>query len=185
MNVDNFTLNSVYQKYSRKYQTRPVRTAKYQPGMENGWMVYFSNKTQKKNDIPTHEGVKFFSTETDAKKYVEANEKQYMKLDGKLVECEVEYDLLRPVLLRKVAGTENKVGMDFCFGEYTFASNETEDYEFYILEEDSWIILDADGSIRVWDSNYSECCGETFFGNEDDLVYEKVKGKEKYIKVAV
>lgn len=97
----------------------------------------------------------------------------------------MEYDLLRPVLLRKVAGTENKVGMDFCFGEYTFASNETEDYEFYILEEDSWIILDADGSIRVWDSNYPECCGETFFGNEDDLVYEKVKGKEKYIKVAV
>ena len=44
--------------------------------------------------------MKFFPTKEDAISYVEANEKQYMNVNGNLVECEVEYSLLQPVLHR-------------------------------------------------------------------------------------
>lgn len=47
------------------------------------------------------------------------------------------------------------------------------------------MVLEQMGRIRVWDTDSLECYGETFFGKEDDLIYEKVEGKEEYIKVAV
>lgn len=179
-----FVLSDTFKKNAKTYQTQPVMATKYKPGMENAWMIYFSNMNSKKADIPECEGVKFFPTEADARAYVETHDKQYIKRNGELIECEVEYDLLRPVLLRKVVDAENKVGVNFCFGEYTFESNETDDYEYYILEEDSWIILDIDGKIRVWDKDCLDFYGETFFGKDDNLVYQKVS-EDKYIKVTV
>lgn len=181
---NHFVLNDVFKQNAKIYQSRPVKAAKYQPGMESAWMLYFSNWNIRKKDIPIYEGVKFFPTESNARAYIEANKKQYMMLDGNLVESDVEYDLIKPVLLRKVVDAENRIGINFEFGDNTFIADESKDYEFYILEADTWIILDTDGTIRVWDRGFLDLFGATFFGCVEDIVYEKVS-EDKYIKVAV
>ncbi len=45
--------------------------------MENGFMVYFTNRPTKEKEIMTHEGVKFFPTEAEAWNYINADNKQY------------------------------------------------------------------------------------------------------------
>lgn len=179
MNIHNFQLNNIFHENAREYVTRPVMAAKYQPGVENGWMVYFTNVTTQERGLMMHEGVKFFTTESDAWKFINTNEKQYVKENGELVSIEVIYDPPKPVLFRKDADAVNKDGMHFCFGEKAFVSDESCDYEFYILECGCWIILDM-GNIRVWYPDSEE----TFFGNEKDIVYQKA-GNDEYIKVAV
>ena len=150
-------------------------------------MIYINNVPSVGGNLHTHAAVKFFPTKEDALAYVEANEKQYMRVDGKLVECEVEYSLLQPVLHRKRTDydSEDRVGVDFMLGDYTLTSDESNDYDFYILEDDMWIILDARGEIRVWNKDLLDC-GETFFGymDRENLVCEKI-GENTYKEVAV
>ena len=69
----------------------------------------------------------------------------------------------------------------FASGQYS----ESSDYDFYILEENTWIIQDANGKIRVWDKDFLDC-GETFFGymDSENLVCEKI-GENTYKEVAV
>ena len=80
---------------------------------------------------------------------------------------------------------EKNEGVLFQFGDKAFISDESEDYEFYILtcnwcDNDTWIILDSEGNIRVWDSTSEEL----FFGKESEYVYEK-NDKGEYMQVAV
>jgi len=180
MNIHNIKLNTAFTKNAKNYQSKPVRAAKYQPGMESGFMVYFTNKATKEKGIMAHEGIKFFSTEAEAWNYINADNKQYIRENGKLVEVAVEYDFPRPVLHRRDADAINKDGMHFCFGEYAFVADESDSFEFYILECGCWIIQQIDGEIRVWYPDMEE----TFFGNDKDIVYE-VAGKDEYIKIAV
>lgn len=84
-----------------------------------------------------------------------------------------------PVLYRKDADAIHKDGIHFCFGEHAFEADESCDYEFYILECGCWIIQNM-GNIRVWYPDSEE----TFFGKEQDIVYQK-SGNGEYIKVAV
>lgn len=179
MNIHSFKLNTVFTENSKKYQSKPVRAAKYSSGMENGFMLYFANKKTKERESILYEGIKFFSTEKEALNYINADHKQYIKEDGKLMEISVEYDPPKPVLCRKDSDAINKDGMHFCFGEYAFISDESCDYEFFILEDDCWIIEEADGNIRVWYPDSEE----TFFGSGKDIVHE-VLGNE-YMKIAV
>lgn len=76
MDVHNLKLNDIFQQNAKEYVTRPVKAMKYQPGLENSWMVYFEG------DSPNEEksryyGVKFFSTKETARCFIEADEKQY------------------------------------------------------------------------------------------------------------
>lgn len=179
MNIHDFKLNTVFTKNSKKYQSKPVNAAKYSPGMENGFMLYFANKKTKEMESITYEGIKFFSTEKEAWDYINADNKQYIRKNGKLVKASVEYDPPIPVLCRKDNDAINKGGIQFCFGECAFVSDESCDYEFFILEDDCWIIEEADGNIRVWYPDSEE----TFFGSGKDIVHE-VLGNE-YMKIAV
>ena len=178
MNIHNFKLNTVFTENSKKYQSKPVKAAKYSSGMENGFMLYFTNKKTKETD-DIYEGIRFFTTEKETRDYINADNKQYIRKDGKLVEISVEYDPPKPVLCRKDSDAINKDGMHFCFGEYAFISDESCDYEFFILEDDCWIIEEADGNIRVWYPDSEE----TFFGSGKDIVHEVI-GNE-YMKIAV
>ena len=183
-----FVLNEkLFDQNAKVYQSRPLRAMKYQEGMENGWMLYMSNKPFNNTEAHSCDGVKFFDTKEDAMKYVEANEPQYMMLNGEMVECEVEYSLLRPVMYRKLVEGEERLGVDFGLGDYVLVSDEQRYYDFYILEENTWIIQDADGNIRVWEHDFLDCCDDTFFGHPEDFVYERnmESGNEEYIKVAV
>ena len=55
---------------------------------------------------------------------------------------------------------KNLDGIHFCFGKHAFMSDESENYEFYILnnncDSDVWIIQDMNGNIRVWDRTMEE-----------------------------
>ena len=179
MDIHNFQLGSVFHQNAKEYVTRPVRAMKYQRGAENGWMVYFINKASKEKKMEIYEGVKFFPTEAEAWYYIYEDNKQHIKDGGKLIETEVEYDLPVPVLCRKDENAIHKDGIHFYFGEHAFAADESCDYEFFILECGCWIIQDM-GNIRVWYPDSEE----TFFGKENDIVYQK-SGNNEYIKVAV
>lgn len=182
MDVHNFKLSSVFHENAKKYVTRPVMAAKYQSGMENSWMVYFESKSENGR----YYGVRFFQTEGEAQKFIEADEKQYAMEDGVLVEMEVECDVPLPVLCREEPNIENNNGILFKFGDKAFISDESEKYEFYILDcswcdSDTWIIQDMmSGNIRVWDRTMDEM----FFGKESECVFEK-NDKGEYMQVAV
>lgn len=177
-----FVLNDVFIRNAKDYSTRPVKATKYKPGIENGWMIYMSAKIKVDDISKLYEGIKFFDTKEEAMDYVEKNDPQYVNYNGKRIACEVEYDLLRPVMYRKYTEGEERLGVDMGIKGYTFVSDESEIYDFYILEEDTWIILDADGNIRVWEHDYLDICS-TFFGEPEDFVYQKIE--DKYIKVAI
>lgn len=187
MNAHNFILNAAFKENSKEYQTRPVRAAKYRPGVETGFMVYYANKPSHEKGTTLHEGMKFFDTEVEAWDYIRADNRQYAKENGVLVEFDVEYDPPRAVLHRKESDIEKKTGfINSHEGDHAFISDETEQYDFFILSNDygegeAWIIQDMDGNVRVW---YNDLEDETFFGRESDIVFEKV-GRDGYIKVAV
>lgn len=183
METNSFKLNNIFEKNAKVYQTKPVRATKYQPGMETGWMVYMINKLTKDIKKQSHEGMKFFDTEQEAWDYINADNKQYIKVDGVAVEIEVDYDAPVPVLHRKETDPEKK-NSDWGFGEYALLSDETHMYDFYVLASDNWIIQDADGTIRVWDHDSPERRNELFFGKDDDYICEKV-ADDTYIKAAV
>ena len=190
MDNKDFVLNDVFEKNAKVYQTKPVLATKYKPGMESGWLVYMYNKVTKELRANQHEGMKFFDTEKEAWDYINADNPQYAEVNGTVIEVPVVYDPPVPVLHRKETDPDKKVGFRDCFqGKYALKSNETEQYDFFILDyhhttPDTWIIQDADGNIRVWDEDYPECCNELFFGKDNDIVYEKV-AEDKYVKVAL
>ena len=178
--MQNFKLNEIFNMNAKEYQTRPVIAAKYQPGMENGWIIYYENKPVEGKNHKNYFGIRFFPTKDEAQKFIDANEKQYVMENDILVEMEIEYDSPLPVLYSKDFDPDNKGGLSFGIdGACPFHSNESEKYEFEILENESWIIKNMDGSVRVWHPDMDE----TFFGRDRDIVFEKVTGE--YIKVEV
>lgn len=190
MDSQRFILNDLFKRNSKIYQSKPVRATKYQPGMESGFAVYMTNQIVNGLRAYQHEGFKFFDTEQEAWDYINADNKQYAEVNGVITEIPVEYDPPVPVLHRRETDPEKKVGFMDCFqGKYALKSNETEMYDFFILDyhhttPDIWIIQDADGSVRVWDKDYPECCNELFFGKEDSYICEKV-ANDTYIEIAV
>ena len=190
MNSQDFKLNEVFEANAKVYQTKPVRATRYKPGMETGWCVYFCNKVTKNLRASQHEAMKFFDTEKEAWDYINADNKQYVEINGVVTEIPVVYDPPVPVLHRKETDPDKKVGFQNCFeGKYALMSNETEQYDFFILDyhhttPDSWIIQDADGNVRVWDTDHPECYNELFFGKEDSYVCEKV-ADDTYIEIAI
>ena len=190
MDSERFILNEVFEKNAKIYQTKPVRATKYQSGMETGFAVYMTNRIVNGLSEHQHEGMVFFDTEQEAWDYINADNKQYAEENGVLVEVPVEYDAPVPVLHRRETNPNKKVGFRDCFqGKYALKSNETEQYDFFILDyhhttPDTWIIQDADGSIRVWDTDSPESCNELFFGKEDSYICEKV-ADDTYIEVAI
>lgn len=186
MNIQNFKLNEIFSLNAKEYQTRPVKAMKYLPGIENGWMVYYSNKEIKGKEAMMHEGISFFPSEAEAWKFINSNDTQYVKENGAIIELEVVYDVPLPVLYREESDKEKNKGVSFQFGDKAFMSDESEKYEFYVLDSnwcdcDTWIIQDMDGNIRVWDRTVMD---ELFFGKEVECVYEKTD-KGEYIQVAV
>ena len=185
MNIHNFQLDDISRQNAKEYVARPVLAARYQPGMENGWMVYYSSTETCTRRYMLYEGIRFFPNETDAWEFINRNEKQYVKVNGVLTEIEAVYDVPEPVLYRKDANAEELDGIHFCFGKHAFISDESEDYEFYILnshcDNDVWIIQDIlSGSIRVWDNTMDEL----FFGKDKDIVIERTdEGEYKQIAV--
>jgi hypothetical protein len=91
----------VFQDNAKEYQTRPVRAAKYQPGMENSWMVYFEGNSANVGKSRSYFGVKFFPTKDKAQRFIDANEKQYVIEDGVLIGMNVVCDVPFPVLCQE------------------------------------------------------------------------------------
>lgn len=186
MDVHNFKLNSIFYQNAKQYVTRPVKAMKYQPGIENAWMVYFEDDLSNEKNS-RHFGVRFFPAKDQAKSFIDADEEQYAVENGILVGMKVKYDFPLPVLCREESDIKNNKGVLFEFGDNAFISDESEKYEFYILDSnwcdcDTWIIQDMDGNIRVWDHTMMDEL--FFFGKEAECVYEKTD-KGEYLQVAV
>lgn len=184
-----FVLNDIFKQNAKTYQTKPVLATKYKPGMETGFAVYFCNNVSEERGLHMHEGMKFFDTEQEAWDYINADNKQYAEVNGVITEIPVEYDPPVPVLHRKETNPNNKVGFDCFNGKYALKSNETDMYDFFILDynhttPDTWIIQDSDGNIRVWDEDYPESFNELFFGKKDNYICEKVSD-DTYIEIAL
>ena len=182
MNTNNFILNDIFKENAKVYQTKPVRATKYKPGMETGWVVYMQNKPEGDLENNLHEGVKFFETEQEALDYINADHKQYINKNGIFLEIEVMYETPMPVLHRKE--THPSKNCYWRIGTYALLSDESLMYNFYILEPDSWIIQDADGTVRVWEHDNSAHYNESFFGKNDNYIYEKVTDNT-YIKAVL
>ena len=187
MDIHNVQLGSVFHQNAKEYVTRPVKAMKYQPGLgvENGFCVHYSSTETYTREYMMYEGIRFFQSEAEAWEFINRNEKQYVRVNGVLTEIEAVYDMPEPVLYREDAKAEELDGIHFCFGEHAFMSDESEDYEFYILDSncdnDVWIIQDViSGNIRVWDNTSDEL----FFGKESEYVFGK-DDKGDYIPVVV
>lgn len=187
MDIHNFKLNDIFQKNAKEFCTRPVKAMKYQPGLgiENGFCVHYSSTEAHNREYMMYEGIRFFPSESDAWEFINRNEKQCVKVNGVLTEIEAVYDVPEPVLYRKDSHAEELDGIHFCFGKHAFISDESEDYEFYILNSNCdnavWIIQDViSGNIRVWDNSSDEL----FFGKESEYVFVK-NDKGEYRQVAV
>ena len=150
MGTGNFKVNGVFDRKAKEYQTKPVIAAKYEPGMETGYMVYFTNQADGKRNAMEYEGVRFFDTEYEALCYVHSGQKQYIMENGQKIEVTVEYDEPKPVIHKLFDDTGIRVGIDFDFGDNVFLSDESEKYDFFILEGNCWIIRENDGMVRVW-----------------------------------
>ena len=170
MGTENFKLNGVFNRKSKEYQTKPVIAAKYVSGMETGYMVYFTNQADGKRNAMKYEGVRFFDTEREALCYARSEQKQYIMENGQKIEVTVLYDAPMPVLHKLIDDTGRHAGMDF--GENAFLSDESEKYDFFILEGDCWLIREFDGTVRVW---YPDS-GEPFF--RDEYICKEVCGKK-------
>ena len=188
MDIHNFQLGSVFHQNAKEYVTRPVKAMKYQPGLgiENSWMVYFEGSPSNEGKS-SHFGVKFFPTKETAQNFIDADEKQYAMENGVRVGMKVKCDEPLPVLYREEPDIEKNEGILFQFGDKAFISDESEKYEFYILDSnwcdcDTWIIQDMDGNIRVWDRTMMDEL--FFFGKEAECGYEKTDRGE-YLQVAV
>ena len=188
MDIHNFQLNDIFQQNAKEYCTRPVRALKYQPGLglENGWMVYFEGNPSNE-EKSSHFGVRFFPAKDKAQSFIDADEKQYAMVNGVRVGMKVKCDEPLPVLYREEPDIEKNEGVLCQFGDKAFISDESEKYEFYILDSnwcdcDTWIIQDMDGNIRVWDRTMMDEL--FFFGREAECVYEKTD-KGEYLRVAV
>lgn len=168
MGTEKFTLNEAFNRNAREYQTRPVMAAKYEAGMETGFVVYFSNKADGKRNVMQYEGVKIFPSEKEALNYIKADHKQYIWENGKLIKILAEYDEPRPVLHRKIVNAGKRGGIDFNFGSRAFLSDESGQYDIFILEDNCWVIQELDENIRVW---YQDS-GEPFF--RDEYICEEV-----------
>ena len=114
MDIHNFQLSNVFQQNAKEYVTRPVRAMKYQPGLENGWMVYFEGNPSNKGKS-SHFGVKFFPTKDNAQSFIDADEKQYAIVNGVRVGMKVKCDEPLPVLYREEPDIEQNEGVLFQF----------------------------------------------------------------------
>lgn len=174
MNAQKFILNAVFEGNAKEYQTRPVRAAKYQPGMENSFAVCFSNFSD--------EGFRFFDDLEPAMRFYIEKPAQKKYVNGKIEVVKCYYYDPVPVLLRKKTDEERKYEESEGFvTQSSFCDNEIDDYEVYFLYDNSWIIQESDGTVRVWSPDSEE----TFFGMNKDIVYEKTARPDKYIKAVI
>lgn len=180
MSMENIILNHVFYQNAEKYYTRPVIAARYQPGMENGWMVrYYGRKSGNRKAI-VYEGARFFPNRKDALIFIRAKGKMCVNRNGASVEIEVTCESPLPVLYKEGTDAKNRERLIHSSDPYIFLSDEADQYEYSVLEPECWIIQEPDGTVRVWDRSM----GVSFFDSGLDCVYEK--GRDgRYIPVTV
>lgn len=173
-------LNHAFYRDANKYYARPVIAARYQLGMENGWMVRYHGQAADNGECNLYEGAGFFPDENSAWDFSNAKGKQCVNRNGMLVEMEVSYENPLPVLYREVTDGKNKGEEIQMFNHDAFLSDESCKYDYSILEPGCWIIQELDGTIRVWDRSMEE----SFFGGGLGSVYV-INGNGEYIQVLV
>lgn len=169
MILQNIVLNEVFKRNAKTYQSKPVKAARYKPGMENGFAVCFIYNG--------NEGFKFFDNLESAMQFYNKKSIQEYCIDGQIEFVECTYYAPAPIIYRRKSDEEKEY--DFAHGyvaQTMLCNDELNDYDTFFLHDYTWIIQDMDGTVRVWEPVDSE---ETFFGK--DYIFER-EGEE-YRKV--
>ena len=156
----NIKLNDVFENHCKEFKAKPVTAARYRRGMENGFCVVY--------DYLSNEGLKFFNTYEEAMQFYNEKPLQECIIDGvsHMVKC--EYYEPHPVFYERNNEPE-------CTINSSFVANESMWYDCTFLYDDSWIIKDSNGNIRVFDRGDAE---HPFIGEEYMFMYnEYTSGK--------
>jgi hypothetical protein len=119
---------NLFESKSKKYRSKPnfIKAAKYEKGMENGWVIEFCGEDFGGYDF------KIFNTEEDAMEYYTMKPLHEVKFISNGLEIvkkyNVEYELPKPCLWH----IETKKVADF---DYSW-----EEQVYDIIEPDSWIM---------------------------------------------
>jgi len=123
-------MNKMFEEKAKTYHSRPnyIKAAKYEKGMENGWIVEFFSKED--NDFGFD--FKIFDSEDEAIEYYKLKPLQYVPImrngEENTIEYEVEYNEPKPCLWHN----RTRRIEDF--------DHEWVEQVYDILEEDNWII---------------------------------------------
>ncbi len=147
-------MNDLFKSKSREFEVKPFTAARYEPGMENGWEVYYSGMAW--------EGRRYFDTYEEAEKfYNEHPQQKYINEDGNEGMCECEYLTPEPVLYTPRHTEDSRYVMDV---ECPFPSDESRKYNVLMLMGGNiWITRDCDGTINIWEPADAE---SMFVGSE-------------------
>lgn len=141
------SLNMNFYENAKVYHGKPVLTARYQPGMENGWAVFFTYKA--------YEGFRVFEHREEAAQFCAEKPLQEYRLFGESHVVECEYSEPVPVLYSM--RNQQNMGNDYTYPAMNiFVSDESAEYEVAFLEEGIWIVKETDGNVRLWDENSKE-----------------------------
>lgn len=141
------SLNMNFYNNAKIYQGGPVLTARYLPGMENGWAVCFSYKS--------YEGFRIFDSLEEATQFYTEKPPQEYRLFGEshVVDC----DYFEPVPVLYVKQDEKNSRNDYTYpAKSIFVNDETTKCEMAFLQEGIWIVKEVDGDVRLWDENSKE-----------------------------
>ena len=164
----NLPLNEVFLKNSREYGMNQLIAAKYQPGMETGFLVCYCYKSQ--------EGYRFFDNRQQAEEFVKLKPLQDLLVDGRWEKVSCVYHAPDPVLHARFSPIEKKINEVYNLNlKGNFREDEADEYQFVILEPGVWIIRDFDGNVRVW-SPLSE---DLFMGRDYICIKDHVQELEK------
>jgi hypothetical protein len=137
-------MNTLFNKKAQSYYSKPIniKAAKYEKGMENGWIVEFFEDS---NDFGYD--FKIFDTEAEALKYYNQKPLQEVAIvrNGKsdIIHYQVEYNKPKPCLWH----IETKSIDDFGY--------KWEEQVYEILEDNSWLIqFEGSNEFSVYDNDF-------------------------------
>ena len=128
----NLPLNEVFLKNSREYGMNQLIAAKYQPGMETGFLVCYCYQSQ--------EGYRFFDNRQQAEEFVKLKPLQDLLVDGRWEKVSCVYHAPDPVLHVKLSPIEKKINEAYNLNlKGNFREDEADEYQFVILEPGVWV----------------------------------------------
>jgi hypothetical protein len=137
-------MSNLFNEKAKQYKSRPnhISAAKYEKGMENGWVIEFYGLD---NDFGY--SFKIFDTEEEANVYYNLKPLQEEKIvsNGKetTIQYEVEYENPKPCIWH----IEKREIVDF--------GHSWDEQVYEVIENDNWIVQwEGNGELEIYNDDY-------------------------------